>query len=299
MTTDQQIKEEVRKRYGRAAQRAQQTAQESPGGGCCGDDSGDAISSRLYTTDEIQELPQEAVVASLGCGNPVAVADLKKGETVLDLGSGGGIDVLLSARRVGPTGRAYGLDMTDEMLDLARENAKKAGVTNAVFVRGEMENMPLPNNEADVIISNCVVNLSPDKDAVLREAFRVLKPGGRLAISDIVSRGTIPADVQKSLELWAGCIAGALSETDYRAKLAAAGFEGIEIEPFREYTVEDAESGGMGEVVRDLREKGADGLGIFSAVVRATKPVTAAKQPDAIEVISVSSGQACGPGQCC
>jgi ubiquinone/menaquinone biosynthesis C-methylase UbiE len=300
MTTDAQIKEEVRKRYTRAAQRAQETAKESAGGSCCGDDSGNAISSRLYNTDEIQELPQEAVIASLGCGNPVAVADLKKGETVLDLGSGGGIDVLLSARRVGPTGRAWGLDMTDEMLDLARENAKKAGVTNAVFVKGEMENMPLPNNEADVIISNCVVNLSPDKDAVLRESFRVLKPGGRLAISDIVSRGTIPAAVQKSLEAWAGCIAGALSETDYKAKLSAAGFEGIEIEPFREYTVADAESGGLGSVVKGLGKDATDGLGIFSAVVRATKPANApTKTREPIEVVSVTSGQACGPGECC
>jgi ubiquinone/menaquinone biosynthesis C-methylase UbiE len=300
MTIEQQIKEEVRKRYGRAAQRAQQATQKSVDGGCCGSDSDNAISARLYSTDEIRELPQEAVVASLGCGNPVAVADLREGETVLDLGSGGGIDVLLSARRVGPAGRAYGLDMTDEMLSLARENAKKAGVSNAVFLKGEMENMPLPNGEVDVIISNCVVNLSPDKDAVLREAFRVLKPGGRLAISDIVSRGTIPASVQKSLELWAGCIAGALSETDYRAKLSSAGFEGIDIEPFREYTVEDAESGGMGEVVRDLREKGADGLGIFSAVVRATKPAVGARRnEESLQVVSASSGQACGPGECC
>jgi len=297
MTTEQQtIKEEVRRRYSRAAQKAQEKSAQ----GCCGDDSGDAITSRLYTTDEIRELPQEAVVASLGCGNPVAVADLHEGETVLDLGSGGGIDVLLSARRVGPTGRAYGLDMTDEMLDLARENARRAGgVTNAVFLKGEMEGMPLPGNEVDVIISNCVVNLSPDKDAVLREAYRVLKPGGRLAISDIVSRGTIPAAIQKNLELWAGCIAGALSEDDYRSKLAAAGFEGIDIEPFREYTVADAESGGLGDIVRPLGKEGAAGLGIFSAVVRATKPVAAAKAAERIDVVSVSSGQACGPGECC
>jgi SAM-dependent methyltransferase len=296
MTTEQQIiKEEVRKRYGRAAVKSQERAASA----CCGDESDNAISSSLYTTDEIRELPQEAVIASLGCGNPVAVADIHEGETILDLGSGGGIDVLLSARRTGPTGRAYGLDMTDEMLDLARENARKAAVSNAVFLKGEMENLPLPGNEVDVIISNCVVNLSPDKDAVLREAFRVLKPGGRLAISDIVSRGTIPAAIQKSLELWAGCIAGALSETDYRAKLAAAGFNGIEIEPFREYTVADAESGGLGEIVRSLGKAGTEGLGIFSAVVRATKPVAAAKAAERIEVVSVSSGQACGPGECC
>ena len=297
MTTEQQtIKEEVRRRYGKAATRAREKSADA---GCCGSGSDNAISSRLYTTDEIRELPQEAVVASLGCGNPVAVADLHEGETVLDLGSGGGIDVLLSARRVGPTGRAYGLDMTDEMLDLARENARKAEVRNAVFLKGEMENMPLPGNEVDVIISNCVVNLSPDKDAVLREAYRVLKPGGRLAISDIVSRGTIPAPIQKNLELWAGCIAGALSEDDYRSKLAAAGFEGIDIDPFREYTVADAESGGLGDIVRSLGKEGTAGLGIFSAVVRATKPGAGAKTAERIEVVSVSSGQACGPGECC
>ena len=298
MTTDQEIKEEVRKRYGRAATRAKEKSSDA---GCCGGESDNAISSRLYTTDEIRELPQEAVVASLGCGNPVAVAELREGETVLDLGSGGGIDVLLSARRVGPTGRAYGLDMTDEMLDLARENASKAEVRNAVFLKGEMEDMPLPNNEVDVIISNCVVNLSPDKDAVLREGFRVLKPGGRLAISDIVTRGTIPAKIERSLELWSGCIAGALSEHDYRAKLAAAGFAGIEIEAFREYTVADAESGGLGSIVKELGKAGAEGLGIFSAVVRATKPLSpATKQAsERIEVVSVTQGQSCGPGECC
>jgi ubiquinone/menaquinone biosynthesis C-methylase UbiE len=298
MTTDQQIKEEVRKRYGKAATRAREKSADS---GCCGGESDNAISSRLYSTDEIRDLPQEAVVASLGCGNPVAVADLHAGETVLDLGSGGGIDVLLSARRVGPTGRAYGLDMTDEMLDLARENTRKAEVTNAVFLKGEMENMPLPNNEVDVIISNCVVNLSPDKDAVLRESFRVLKPGGRLAISDIVSRGTLPEAIQKSIEAWSGCIAGALKDDDYKAKLAAAGFENIEIEPFREYTVADAESGGLGSVVKELGKDGGDGLGIFSAVVRASKPQTAGAKPvaDRIEVVSVTQGASCGPGECC
>jgi ubiquinone/menaquinone biosynthesis C-methylase UbiE len=297
MTTDQQIKEEVRKRYGRAATRAREKSTDA---GCCGGDE-NAISSRLYTTDEIRELPQEAVVASLGCGNPVAVADLHEGETVLDLGSGGGIDVLLSARRVGPAGRAYGLDMTDEMLDLARENASKAEVRNAVFLKGEMENMPLPSNEVDVIISNCVVNLSPDKDAVLKEAFRVLKPGGRLAISDIVHRGTLPEDVQKSIEAWSGCIAGALKDDDYRAKLAAAGFENIDIEPFREYTVSDAESGGLGSTVQKLGKDGAEGLGIFSAVVRARKPAGATTRApvERIEVVSATSGASCGPGECC
>ncbi len=297
MTTDQQIKEEVRKRYGRAATRAK----EATPGGCCGDESDNAISSRLYTTDELRDLPQEAVVASLGCGNPVAVAELREGETVLDLGSGGGIDVLLSARRVGPNGRAYGLDMTDEMLDLARENARRAGVSHAVFLKGEMESMPLPNNEVDVIISNCVVNLSPDKDAVLKEALRVLKPGGRLAISDIVTHGNMPAEIQKSLELWSGCIAGALSESDYRDKLASAGFEAVEIEPFREYTAADAESGGLGDAARKLGKTGAEGIGIFSAVVRAKKPASRVTKPVAepLEVISATQGQACGPGECC
>ena len=229
MTTEQQtIKEEVRKRYGKAAERAREKSADAS---CCGTASTeDVITSSLYTTDELADLPNEAVIASLGCGNPVAVADLHAGETVLDLGSGGGIDVILSARRVGPTGRAYGLDMTDQMLDLARENAKKAGVANTVFVKGEMEDMPLPNNEVDVIISNCVVNLSPDKDAVLREAYRVLKPGGRIAISDIVAHKEVPAELKKSLEVWAGCVAGALVQEDYVAKLEAAGFEDVDIE---------------------------------------------------------------------
>ena len=270
MTTDQAIKEEVRKRYGKAAQRAQEKAADS---GCCGGDSDSSgISSHLYTTDEIRELPQEAVVASLGCGNPVAIAALREGETVLDLGSGGGIDVLLSARRVGPKGKAYGLDMTDEMLDLARENARKAGVTNVEFLKGEMEAMPLPDSTIDVIISNCVVNLSPDKDAVLREAHRVLTPGGRFAVADILTRGQIPEELKRSLELWAGCIAGALSVDDYQAKLAAAGFSDIEIETVREYTADDAESGGLGELVRKHAKQSAEPLGFISAIVRARKP---------------------------
>ncbi|TMB98415.1 MAG: arsenite methyltransferase [Chloroflexi bacterium] len=301
MTTGQTIKEEVRKRYSSAAQRAKQkSAEATESAGCCGSGNESAITSSLYTTDEIRELPQEAVVASLGCGNPVAVAELREGETVLDLGSGGGIDVLLSARRVGPSGRAYGLDMTDEMLALARENARKAGVPNAIFLKGEMEAMPLPNDEVDVIISNCVVNLSPDKDAVLREAYRVLRPGGRLAISDIVTRGSMPAALKKSIELWAGCIAGALEEGDYRSKLQAAGFEGIEIEPFREYTADDASGGGLGELMRSIGKKGAEGLGIFSAVVRARKPGGATRAFDEpLQAVSVTKGAACGPGECC
>src|SRR5438132_4085612 len=260
MATEQTIKEEVRKRYGKAATRARENAAD---GGCCGGEGdSNAISSHLYTTDEIRDLPQEAVVASLGCGNPVAIAALIEGEIVLDLGSGGGIDVLLSARRVGPLGKAYGLDMTDEMLALARENASKAGVANVEFLKGEMEDIPLPKASVDVIISNCVVNLSPDKDAVLAEAFRVLRPGGRLAIADIVTRADLPAVVRESMAAWTGCIAGALAEDDYQAKLASAGFEDVQIETFREYTAADAENGGLGEKVREFAASGDQGLGI-------------------------------------
>src|SRR3990172_6386512 len=231
MTEDREIKETVREHY---AERARSVT-EKQDTSCCGSAPTEAvISSNLYTTDELQGLPQDAVVASLGCGNPVAIADLHEGEVVLDLGSGGGIDVLLSARRVGPAGKAYGLDMTDEMLELARENQRKAGVTNVEFLKGEMEEMPLPDGSVDVIISNCVVNLSPDKDRVLAEAFRVLKPGGRVAIADIVVRGgQVPEPLRRSLELWAGCVAGALEEDEYRQKLAAAGFTDIEIESLR------------------------------------------------------------------
>src|SRR3972149_206620 len=220
MTTKREIKEKVRERY---AERARSVT-EAQDVSCCGSEPTESvISSNLYTTDELQGLPQEAVVASLGCGNPVAMAELHEGEVVLDLGSGGGIDVLLSARRVGPAGKAYGLDMTDEMLELARENQRKAGVTNVEFLKGEMEEMPLPDGSVGVIISNCGVNLSPDTDRGLREAFRVLKPGGRIAIADIVTRGQIPQALKRSLELWAGCIAGALSEEEYGQKLAASG----------------------------------------------------------------------------
>ena len=270
MTTDREIKEKVKERY---AERARSVT-EAQDASCCGSTPTETvISSNLYTTDELQGLPQDAVVASLGCGNPVAIADLHEGEVVLDLGSGGGIDVLLSARRVGPAGKAYGLDMTDEMLELARENQRKAGVTNVEFLKGEMEEMPLPEGTVDVIISNCVVNLSPDKDRVLAEAFRVLKPGGRVAIADIVVRGgQVPEPLRRSLELWAGCVAGALEEDEYREKLAAAGFTDIEIESLREYTAADAESGGLGELVRQFAKQGADSLGFISAVVRARRP---------------------------
>src|SRR5688572_25691133 len=237
---DESLKDRVKEKYGKAALRVTNAS----GSACCdsreasgGDD--DPITSNLYGT-ETADLPEAAVLASLGCGNPTALAELAPGETVLDLGSGGGIDVLLSARRVGSTGKAYGLDMTDEMLALARENQRRAGVDNVEFLRGEIERIPLPDAEVDVIISNCVINLSADKDAVLAEAFRVLKPGGRLAVSDVVVRGEVPAAIRRSVELWIGCVAGALEESDYRAKLAKAGFEGIALEPTRVYKVEDA-----------------------------------------------------------
>jgi arsenite methyltransferase len=267
------IKEMVQSKYGEAAVRARGGAQASCGCGtssCCGPD---PISSNLYEAAETAGLPIEAVLASLGCGNPTAVAELKPGEVVLDLGSGGGIDVLLSAKRVGPTGKAYGLDMTDEMLALARENQAKSGLTNVEFLRGEIEHIPLPDNSVDVIISNCVINLSADKDRALAEAFRVLKPGGRFAVSDVVIRdGEIPEAVRRSMELWVGCVAGALDEGSYRDKLANAGFDAIELEPTRIYRVEDArqfleESGlPVDEIATQL-----DGR-VMSAFVRAIKP---------------------------
>jgi SAM-dependent methyltransferase len=234
------IKEAVKDKYGQAALRVIQGRSS-----CCGttpapEICSDPISSNLYDSSQTGQIPEEALRASLGCGNPTALAELKPGETVLDLGSGGGIDVLLSARRVGPTGKAYGLDMTDEMLALARENQRRAGVENVEFLKGEMESIPLPDNTVDVIISNCVINLSADKDRVFREAFRVLKPGGRLAVSDIVVRGEVPAEIRRSMELWVGCMAGALEERDYLAKLTQAGFETVSIEPTRIYRVEDA-----------------------------------------------------------
>jgi arsenite methyltransferase len=235
---NENIKEIVKEKYGEAARRVTAGGASGCGGSalpCC-----DPISSDLYSTKEVATLPKDAVTASLGCGNPTALAQLNAGEIVLDLGSGGGIDVLLSAKRVGPTGKAYGLDMTDEMLALARENQRKSGVENAEFLKGEIENIPLPENSVDVVISNCVINLSGDKDRVLREAFRVLRPGGRFAVSDVVVRGEVPAKIRRSVELWVGCVAGALEESEYRAKLAAAGFEEIEIEPTRVYSVADA-----------------------------------------------------------
>src|SRR5689334_12393618 len=234
------IKEAVQQKYGEAAQRARSGVKAGCGCGtsaCCDTD---PITSNLYEDTQAAAVPPEAMLASLGCGNPTALAELKPGETVLDLGSGGGIDVLLSARRVAPNGKAYGLDMTDEMLALARENQRKAGIHNAEFLKGEIEHIPLPDNSVDVIISNCVINLSGDKDQVLRDAFRVLKPGGRFAVSDVVTKGHVPSQVRQSMLLWVGCIAGALEESSYRSKLSAAGFESIEIEPTRIYDVDDA-----------------------------------------------------------
>ncbi len=267
------LKEQVQEKYGEAARRVS-----SGTGSCCGSAPGsvgcaDPITSNLYDAGQTSAIPADAVLASLGCGNPTALAKLNPGETVLDLGSGGGIDVLLSARRVGPAGKVYGLDMTDEMLALARENQRKADIRNVEFLKGEIENIPLPDNSVDVIISNCVINLSADKDRVLREAFRVLKPGGRFAVSDVVVRGEVPAEVRRSMELWVGCIAGALRDEEYVTKLAKAGFDSIDIKPTRVYSIEDAR--------QFLAEKGIDVDAVapqvegkfMSAFVRAVKPL--------------------------
>ncbi len=281
------IQEAVKQKYGEAAKRAAGGGTASCGGGaelnCC-----DPITKDLYNDAERATLPEKAVAASLGCGNPTALAQLQPGEIVLDLGSGGGIDVILSAKRVGPTGKAYGLDMTDEMLALARENQRKAGVSNVEFLKGAIENIPLPDNTVDVIISNCVINLSGDKDRVLAEAFRVLKPGGRLAISDVVVRGDVPADIRKSMELWVGCIAGALQENEYRQKLAKVGFDSIEVEPTRVYKSEEAKdfltAAGLNA---DTVGPQIDGK-FISAFVRAVKP--AAKPAE--------NSACCGPACC-
>jgi arsenite methyltransferase len=262
------VKDAVRQKYGEIAR--------SVGtGGCCGPSScgcGDPITSNLYSDRETSGLPADAVAASLGCGNPTALIELLPGQTVLDLGSGGGIDVLLSAKRVGPSGKVYGLDMTDDMLALARENQRKAGATNVEFLKGTIEAIPLPAQSVDVIISNCVINLSEDKDAVLREAFRVLKPGGRFAVSDVVIRGAVPSEIRRSMELWVGCVAGALEEDEYAAKLKGAGFESVEVEPWRVYQVDDAraflaESG----IDVDQLAPQVDGK-IASAFIRARRP---------------------------
>jgi arsenite methyltransferase len=270
----------VREKYGsiaRSVAEAGATACCDPAMRCC-----DPITKNLYGDAEKGALPEKAVLASLGCGNPTALIELKPGEIVLDLGSGGGIDVLLSAKRVGPTGKAYGLDMTDGMLELARENQKQAGVTNVEFLKGEIEDIPLPENSVDVVISNCVINLSADKDRVLREAFRVLRPGGRFAVSDVVVRGAVPDAVRQSMLLWVGCVAGALEESNYRARLVAAGFADVDMEPTRTYNIEDArhflaEAGVSVDEIAPLVE------GKFlSAFIRATKPARAC----------------CGPGCC-
>ena len=270
------IKQVVREKYGQAALKVVAgtgAASCCSGSGCCGDEPPrDPITSNLYTAAETAALPADAVAASLGCGNPTALAELGAGETVLDLGSGGGIDVLLSARRVGPAGKAYGLDMTDEMLALARENQRKAGVSNVEFLKGEIEAIPLPDRSVDVVISNCVINLSADKDAVLREAFRVLRPGGRLAVSDVVVRGDVPAEIRRSVELWIGCVAGALAESEYRAKLDRAGFEAIDVEPTRVYKVDDArEMLARDGIDADAIAAVVDGK-FMSAFIRARKP---------------------------
>jgi SAM-dependent methyltransferase len=270
---NENIKEVVKEKYAQAAVRAASGKSSCCGTGPASIDGCDPITSNLYRDNETSAIPEEALRASLGCGNPTALAKLQPGETVLDLGSGGGIDVLLSAKRVGPTGKAYGLDMTEEMLALAEQNKLKSGLKNVEFLKGEIENIPLPPDTVDVIVSNCVINLSGDKDRVLREAFRVLKPGGRFAISDVVVRGEVPREIRKSMELWVGCVAGALSETEYREKLAAAGFQSVDIEATRVYDVNDARE--------FLCSSGIDADGIaaqvqdkfISAFVRAVKPL--------------------------
>ena len=293
--SDQDIKATVRERYGKAALQVVTGAKSGCGCGSCGCSTDDPITSNLYSDAETAALPAEAVLASLGCGNPTALAELHEGEVVLDLGSGGGIDVLLSAKRVGPTGKAYGLDMTDEMLALARDNQLKAGVENVEFLKGDIEAIPLPDASVDVIISNCVVNLAADKGKVITEAFRVLKPGGRFAVSDVVVRGEVPAEVRSSMELWVGCIAGALTEQEFHSLLWQAGFEGIDIEPTRIYEFEDAkaflsESGLDSDIL--AQEVGGRVMGAF---IRATKPVTVA----ALETAPSGLVRACCGPECC
>lgn len=288
-TTDSSLKATVQEKYGQAALRVVANQPASCGGssGCCGatTDAWDPITANLYDEGQANQVPAEALLASLGCGNPTALAQLNPGEVVLDLGSGGGIDVLLSAKRVGPTGKAYGLDMTDEMLALANENKKRAGADNVEFLKGDIESIPLPDNSVDVIISNCVINLSADKKRVLTEAFRVLKPGGRFAVSDVVVRGAVPAQIRKNMELWIGCVAGALEEQEFIGLLGQVGFEQASIEPTRIYSVEDAaaflENTGLdvGSAAKEIEGR------FMSAFVRATKPVAPAKS-------------CCGP-ECC
>src|ERR1700680_4071642 len=279
----QDIKKVVKEKYGQAALRVAEG-----GSSCCGASRAlegrcDPITSNLYDSAQAGDLPEAALKPSLGCGNPTLLAALKAGETVLDLGSGGGIDVLLSARRVGPSGRVYGLDMTDEMLAIAEENKRKSGLENVEFLKGEIEHIPLPDNSVDVIISNCVINLSGDKDRVIKEAFRVLKPGGRFAVSDVVVRGEVPAEIRKNMELWVGCVAGALGDYEYVAKLAKAGFDGIDIETTRVYSIEDARTFLAGEGLDvDALAKEVEGT-FISGFIRATKP---------------AAGACCGPSCC-
>ena len=295
----QDIKDSVREKYGQVARRVAegQTDVSCCGSsGCCGSttEAWDPITSDLYDDGQKAGVPAEALLASLGCGNPTALAQLNEGETVLDLGSGGGIDVLLSAKRVGPTGKAFGLDMTDEMLALANDNKQKAGAQNVEFLKGEIENIPLPDNSVDVIISNCVINLSADKPRVLREAFRVLKPGGRFAVSDVVVRGDAPDEVRRNMELWIGCVAGALEEMEYRDLLADAGFRRVDIEPTRIYKAEDASAFLTGSGLDpDTFTSQIEGK-FMSAFVRATKPAREARVAQPLP----ATKSCCGP-ECC
>jgi arsenite methyltransferase len=301
ITESQDLKNSVKEKYGQAALRVSEGNTDASCCGssaCCGSttENWDPITANLYDEGQTAGIPAEALLASLGCGNPTALAELKEGETVLDLGSGGGIDVLLSAKRVGPTGKAYGLDMTDEMLALANENKTRAGAENVEFLRGEIENIPLPDNSVDVIISNCVINLSGDKPRVIREAFRVLKPGGRFAVSDVVVRGEVPTDVKRNMELWVGCVAGALEESEYARLLGTAGFTDIDIEATRIYRLEDAEAflAGSGLDAATLSSE-IDGR-FMSAFVRGTKPhgVTTTSR----ELAAAPESACCGP-DCC
>ena len=301
MNPSSNVKDIVKEKYGQAATRvARGTANSCCGAAAASFGSSDPITSNLYDSTQAGDVPEKALLASLGCGNPTALAELKAGETVLDLGSGGGIDVLLSARRVGAAGRAFGLDMTDEMLSLAEENKRKSGLENVHFLKGEIENIPLPDNSVDVIISNCVINLSADKDRVLSEAFRVLKPGGRFAVSDVVVRGDVPPAIRRNMELWVGCVAGALSDSQYIAKLAAAGFAQAAIEVTRVYTVEDASEFLAGQT-GDLQQLARQVDGKFvSGFIRAVKPLVDALPVGAAAADSTSPAKAacCGP-DCC
>ena len=295
------VKNVVREKYGAAAERVAQ----GRGNACCGGSAAspeqwDPITSNLYDQAQAADVPAAAMLASLGCGNPTALAELKAGETVLDLGSGGGIDVLLSAKRVGPTGTAYGLDMTEQMLALAQENKRKSGLANVHFLKGEIEHIPLPSDSVDVIISNCVINLSADKDRVLREAFRVLKPGGRFAVSDVVVRGEVPEAIRRNMELWIGCVAGALRDADYLAKLRAAGFEDAAIEVTRVYSAEDAKEflSGQSEQLQQLARE-VDGR-FVSGFVRARKPLGAGATAAAAAPAATPAATGCGCGpRCC